>query len=79
MERRRRSPVIAASLPTFYDLYQTLLAIIGMIGMCRILLNFAWPQAIAYSVATVMAYWAGTGLTTLCQALLRRPAKPSAD
>lgn len=69
---RRRT---ALPLPTVYDLYQTLIAIIGMVGVCRILFDFAWPPAVGYAVVTVAAYWAGTGLMGLVQ----RPAKPSTD
>jgi len=71
----RRSPLAALPLPTFYDLYQTLLAVIGMVGVCRLLFDFAWPRAIGYAVITVFAYWAGIGLVTIFQ----KVAKPSAD
>jgi hypothetical protein len=62
-------------LPTFYDLYQTLIAIIGMVGVNRILFDFAWSRAIGYALCTVLAYWAGQGLVVL----LQRSAKTSAD
>ena len=61
---RRTTPL---PLPTFYDLYQTLIAIIGMVGVNRILFEFSWPRSIGYAVCTVMAYWAGNGLVTLLQ------------
>lgn len=74
----RRRPT-ALSLPTFYDLYQTLLAIVGMVGVCRILFDFSWLPAAGYAVGTVAAYWAGTGLFSLFQKGGKRNAKPSTD
>ena len=62
-------------LPSVYDLYQTLIAIIGMIGVNRILFELPWPRAIGYAVVTVLAYWVGTGLVSLFQ----KPAKTSLD
>lgn len=62
-------------LPSFYDLYQTLIAIIGMIGVNRILFELPWPRAFGYAVVTVLAYWAGTGLVSLFQ----KSAKTSLD
>ena len=67
----------ALTLPTFYDLYQTLLAIVGMVGVCRILFDFAWLPAVGYAVGTVAAYWAGTGLVSLFQK--SAPRRPSED
>ncbi len=71
---RRRA---ALPLPTFYDLYRTLLAIVGMVGVCRILFDFSWPPALGYAVGTVAAYGAGTGLVSLFQK--SAPRRPSAD
>ena len=62
-------------LPSFYDLYQTLIAIIGMVGVNRILFELPWPRATGYAVVTVLAYWVGTGLVSLFQ----KPAKTSLD
>lgn len=65
---RRISPT---SLPTFYDVYQTVIAILGMLGVNRILFEFSWSRSIGYAVGTVMAYWAGTGLVSLLQRSLK--------
>ena len=71
MERR-------SLLPSFYDIYQTIIAIIGMVGICRMLMEFSWTRSIVYSVVTLAAYWLGNGIVALVQKL-RAKAKVSTD
>lgn len=56
-----------AFVPTFYDLYQLIIAVIGMIGVNRVLFELPWSQSIPYALTTVAAYWAGQGLVSLLQ------------
>ncbi len=62
-----------AFLPTFYDLYQLIIAVIGMVGVNRMLFEFSWRLSVAYAAATVAAYWAGQGFVALLQNPRKRP------
>jgi hypothetical protein len=64
-----------AFLPTFYDLYQMIIAVIGMIGVNRILFGFSWRVSVEYALVTVAAYWVGQGFV----ALLQKSPKTSLD
>ncbi len=59
-------------LPTFYDVYQFLLAVIGMIGVCRLLFDFSWTRSVGIGAMYVTAYWLGMGLHSLLQPRLQK-------
>lgn len=71
MIRRTCTSAAHACAAHHFELYQTLVAVIGLIAVIHILFEFAWPRAIGYGVITVAAYWVGQGIV----ALLQRPAR----
>jgi hypothetical protein len=64
-----------AFLPSLYDLYQMLLGVIGLIGVFRILGEYAWVLAVEYAVAGIAAFWIGQGIV----ALFQKTPRPSLD
>ena len=54
-------------IPTFYDLYQMFIAILGMVGVNRVLFGFSWLISVEYAVAAVAAYWIGQSLVGALQ------------
>lgn len=56
-----------AFLPTFFDLYQLFLAVIGMVGVNRILFEYRWVLSVKYALVLVAAFWIGQGLLSLFQ------------
>lgn len=55
-----------------YELYQTFVALLGMVAVIHILCDFAWPRALGYGAITVGSYWVGQGIVTLFQRPTRR-------
>ena len=60
------------SLPTFYDVYQFLLAVIGMVGVCRLLFGFSWPRSLGIGVLYITSYWLGMSAYSLVQPRLQK-------
>lgn len=60
------------SLPSLYDLYQTLISVIAMLGVTRILFEMPWAQAFGCSFLTVLSFWLGQGIVSLLQQRRRR-------
>jgi hypothetical protein len=71
MIRRACTNAARTCVAYHFEMYQTLVAVIGLIAVIHILFEFAWPRAIGYGIITVAAYWVGQGIV----ALLQRPAR----
>ena len=53
------------SLRSFYDIYQLVIAVIGMVAIIRILCCLPWANSIGYGIVTVAGYWGGQSIVTL--------------
>lgn len=56
-----------AFVPSLFELYQLLIAVLGMIGVYRILFEYAWVRSTEHAVITMTACWFGRGLVSLFQ------------
>ena len=57
--------VIRALIAVHFTLYQTTLALVAMVTVLHLLLNYGWMQSTEYGFFTVSGFWIGQGLVTL--------------
>jgi hypothetical protein len=55
-----------------YPIYQTIVALAGIILSIRLLFDYSWGRSATYSIAMVASFWVGQALVTLIRRATRR-------
>jgi Na+/citrate or Na+/malate symporter len=69
--------LLRALIAIHYDLYQTVLALVGAVVLLHLLFDYSWSHSAMYGAVTVVSYWIGQGIVATVQRMIRHNAKSS--
>ena len=69
--------LLRALVAVHYDLYQTVLALVGAVVLLHLLFDYSWSHSAMYGGVTVVSYWVGQGIVATIQRMMRGSAKSS--
>ena len=55
-----------------YPIYQTIVALAGIILSIRLLFDYSWGKSATYGIAMAASFWVGQGLVLLIRRATRR-------